>query len=66
MSPGQELVDLRGGMAGGDGLESGLEAGVELDPVHLRRLDQGGDPTPRRRPFVVAGEQCILWGSLSR
>ena len=42
--PRQEFVDLRGGMACGDELESGLEVGVGLDPIHLRCLDQGSDP----------------------
>ena len=46
MSPGQKLVELRGGMTGGDGFEGCLEAGVGLDAIHLRRLDQLMECTP--------------------
>ena len=56
MGPRQEFVDFRGRVAGGDGFEGGLEVGVRLDAVHLRRLDQRSDPAPGRRSFVTARE----------
>lgn len=60
VGPGQEFVDPRRGMAGGDGFEGSLEVGVGLDAVHLRRLDQRSDACLARRSFVMAREQRVL------
>ena len=47
-------------MAGGDGFERGLEAGVGVDPVHFGRFDEAGDARPGCGAFVVSGEQRVL------
>jgi len=47
-------------MAGGDGLEGGLEIGEGLDAVDPRGLDERRDAAPGAPAFVVPGEQCVF------
>ena len=47
-------------MPGSDGLEGGLEVGVWVGPIHLRRFDQRGDACPCPGALVMAGEQGVL------
>ena len=47
-------------MAGGDGLEGGLEIGEGLDAVDLCGLDERRDASPSAPAFIMSGEQCVL------
>lgn len=48
---GHEFVDPRDGTTGGDRLEHRLQIDVRLEVVHLRGLDQRGDPPPGHGAF---------------
>ncbi len=47
-------------MTGCDGFECGLEPGVWLDLVQLRRLDEGCYASPGGGAVVVTGEQGVF------
>ena len=51
MGPGQEVVDPRSGMDGGDVLEGCLVVGVGLDAIRFRRFGERSDPAPGRPPL---------------
>ena len=59
MSPGQEVVDPRSGMDGGDALEGCRVVGVGLDAIRFCRFGERSDPAPGGRPFVLARERCV-------
>ena len=47
-------------MAGGDDLKRGLQVGVGIDAIHLRRLGQRSSVRPGSGVLVMAGEQYVL------
>ena len=53
-------------MAADDLLQRTLEPSVRLDSIHLARLQQRRDTTPRGGALVMAGEQRVLRGELHR
>ena len=61
--PGQQVMDTRHQIAGGDPLRCAPEPGVLLDASHLAGLDQRRHAGTRDGAFVVAGDDAFFFVS---